>query len=379
MKRFFIVAILISSLLFAVACGDKDTKDKGDTGNTGNTGDTGDTGDTGNTGDTGDTGDTAVECVGISIASLEKVEGMDSYEGTLSKQIGDDTLEDVISFQFYTEDYSPVPELPVGTYDLGTGVNANYNACSECVLIFEDENTKTYFQESGTITITENKAGTIETKGTLTAKLVEVTIAEDYTSTPVEGGGCYEIEGEWDTVCVPECDGKVCGDDGCGGECGEGCGIDEACKEDQTGCVAYECETVTLSTFALGTVSVENNYAQYDAEYDPNTGNDTVADEMILEFYALPTAMSYDLKNTNYADCEQCILVFEDIEYDAETGDATAIGKYYFQQKGTISVESFSNDGKIKGKMENVRLVQVTIDSSYTSTQIGRASCRERV
>ena len=29
--------------------------------------------------------------------------------------------------------------------------------------------------------------------------------------------------------CVPDCDGKSCGDDGCGGECGE-CGLDEVCS-----------------------------------------------------------------------------------------------------------------------------------------------------
>ncbi|HPG36924.1 MAG TPA: hypothetical protein PLG63_11360, partial [bacterium] len=86
----------------------------------------------------------------ISIESMALLQGEDMYEGTLSKQIGDETLEDIISFQFYTEDYSPVPELPAGTYDLGAGVNANFNSCSECVLIFEDDYSKTYFQQSGT-------------------------------------------------------------------------------------------------------------------------------------------------------------------------------------------------------------------------------------
>ncbi|RJO66469.1 MAG: hypothetical protein C4523_12345 [Myxococcales bacterium] len=40
-----------------------------------------------------------------------------------------------------------------------------------------------------------------------------------------EGEICYE-----DACCAPDCDGKTCGDDGCGGSCGE-CETDESCIE----------------------------------------------------------------------------------------------------------------------------------------------------
>ena len=42
---------------------------------------------------------------------------------------------------------------------------------------------------------------------------------------------CFEI------VCEPNCEGKVCGSDGCGGSCGT-CGDDELCSSDQTMCIS---------------------------------------------------------------------------------------------------------------------------------------------
>ncbi|MGC4114211.1 MAG: hypothetical protein QM765_06240 [Myxococcales bacterium] len=43
-------------------------------------------------------------------------------------------------------------------------------------------------------------------------------------------------------VCKPACEGKVCGDDGCGGFCGN-CGTDEACSSDGAKCVSTKPET----------------------------------------------------------------------------------------------------------------------------------------
>jgi len=42
--------------------------------------------------------------------------------------------------------------------------------------------------------------------------------------------------------CVPDCDGKECGDDGCGGTCGEGCGAGKLCMVDQ----CFPCEPSCL-------------------------------------------------------------------------------------------------------------------------------------
>jgi len=46
--------------------------------------------------------------------------------------------------------------------------------------------------------------------------------------------GDVSADGEVDVECIPDCDGKECGDNGCGGECGE-------CQGEQEGCVGGVC------------------------------------------------------------------------------------------------------------------------------------------
>lgn len=398
MKNLFVILMAVT-VIFLVSCGN-DTGDSGNTGDTGNTGDdtgntgtddTGNTGtdndtsDTGNTGDddTADTGDTAVECVGISFENLPLSTQYTGYEGAPTEQIGDPAGQDFISVQFYKEDYSEITELVPGTYNLAEGLNTNYGTCLECVLIYEDiDGTgKTYFQQSGTLTISEIKAGTIESKGTISAKLVEVTInSEDYSSTPVEGGGCYEIEaGAWDNICVPDCTGKICGSDGCGGTCGDGCDAEKTCNAEGTECVDYSCTAITTKDIVLDTADAENNFWMYAGAYDPNTGDTTLDDEFMVQLYAAPVADdSFDLAGTNFIDCNQCLLVREDLEYDESTGDVISIAKAYFQQKGTIAFESFdSATGNVKATLTDVRLVEVTIAEDYTSTPVQGGACLE--
>src|SRR5690606_15895826 len=51
------------------------------------------------------------------------------------------------------------PAAAVGDFDLGSEANLNYASCSECVRVFEDFDGSTiarqYFQESGTLSITD--------------------------------------------------------------------------------------------------------------------------------------------------------------------------------------------------------------------------------
>ncbi len=54
---------------------------------------------------------------------------------------------------------------------------------------------------------------------------------------------CEVLDEEDYCVCVPQCDGKVCGADGCGGSCGE-CGENETCVVDQTSCELCNCDDV---------------------------------------------------------------------------------------------------------------------------------------
>jgi len=391
MKKIFMLLIVISMLLSAVSCGD----DKKDSGNTGNTGDTADADDTGNTGtdddavtddsgnndtDAGNTGDTAVECTGISFDNLALSTRFTGYEGTSTDQIGDPFVQDLIFVQFYKEDYSDITELIPGTYNLAEGLNNNYGTCLECVLVYEDidGDVKTYFQQSGTLTISEIRAGTIESKGTITAKLVEVTI-NDFESTPVEGGGCYEIEtAAWDNICVPDCEGKICGNDGCGGTCGDGCDADKTCNAEGTACADFDCTAITIGAAESVDVMESESYWSYKAVYSPSTG-EAVEDEILVQLFAAPSASdSFDLAGTNYADNDQRILAFEDPVYNG-SGTMTALGKTYFQQKGTISFDSFDPvTGKTVATITDLRLVEVTLESgTYISTPVDGGTCLE--
>ena len=364
MKKFLLLTVVIFSL-FIVSCGDSD-----------DTGDTDDIDNTGSDDDADGTEETVYDCVGISVENITIVAGYSSYEGTTTT--GDEALEDGFSLQFYKEDLSSQDTLTVGTYDLAAGLNANYSSCTECALVYEDltedENgsayAKSFFQMEGSLNITEVKKGTIESKGTLTAKVVEVTIAEGtFESTPVSGGGCYEIQTSWDTICVPDCTDKICGDDGCGGSCGEECGEDLQCSEDGTECIG--CTAITLGDIALQDMGAEEVYWVYGGTFTPNIGDGTIDDALSLQFYAAPEAKEYDLAGTNFATCNECILVFEDA--NAETG---AVARRYFQEKGKITVESFDGPtGNIKTTVTGLQLREATIDTEYTSTFVKNSKC----
>ncbi len=62
--------------------------------------------------------------------------------------------------------------------------------------------------------------------------------------TPCLDGGVEKICVLGDCVCEPDCDGKECGDDGCGGTCGS-CADDDACTLDET-CDAGLCVSTPL-------------------------------------------------------------------------------------------------------------------------------------
>ena len=387
-KLFLIVAVIFS--LFLISCGDSDSGDSGNTGaddtaNTGSDDDTGDTGntgsddDTGNTGNTGSdddgTGEIVYECVGISIENIALNQEYMTYEGSTS--VGDETLEDLFSLQFYKEDLSPQDALTVGTYDLATGLNENYSSCTECTLIYEDlaedgsGYAKYFYQMEGTLEITEVKEGTMESKGTLTAKVVEVTIdGSTYESTPVAGGACYEIETAFDTICIPDCEDKVCGSDGCGGACGDGCEDNEECSEDGTACNA--CTVITLGDVTLGdTTDPEYDFWIYDGLFTPAIGSAELPDNLSIQFYAEHEAKSYDLAGTNFADCTECILVFEDV--DTEAGVTT---RRYFQEKGTLEVTSFEGtSGDVSATLTSLQLREATIDGEYNSTFVPDGKC----
>ncbi len=313
------------------------------------------------------------ECTKIDINDI--VLASTVYEGVPSINIGSETIVDKFSLQFYIDASTVQTELTVGSIDLASDANDNYSTCTECALMFEDYDAeggtiaKYYFQYDGTLDITEVKAGTLESKGTITARLVEVTIESGtYLSTPVAGGACYEITGSWDTICVPDCTDKVCGSNGCGGECGDGCEEGKQCNEDQTACI--DCTVVHISDIASN--------IDYPSVYEGTVVEEIGAafdDLFWIEFYGTQTAGTFDLAGTNYVDCQWCIMIAQD-----NVDDAAATPKSFFQQAGSIVIDELNAVGgemgaESKGRLEGVRLVEVTVASDYTSTPVPGGAC----
>ncbi|HOW50963.1 MAG TPA: hypothetical protein PLV42_02840 [bacterium] len=143
-----------------------------------------------------------IDCTAITIADIvPNIDYPSLYQGVVVEELGD-TFDDLFQIEFYGE------QVP-GTYDL-TGTN--YYDCSQCVVVTQDgvddpaALPKVFFQESGSLVLdaailVDGEMGA-ESKGHLDGvRLVEVTIASDYTSTPVPGGSCLAItEAEWDTM-----------------------------------------------------------------------------------------------------------------------------------------------------------------------------------
>jgi len=314
------------------------------------------------------------ECTAITLSDVAIVNGV--YQAAMSEALGTTDLADLFQIEFYTTDLSALrTDLTVGSYDLASETNDNYATCTECVRVFEDiaaDNSGVaaiYFQYSGAIDITEIGARPLESKGSIHVFVHEVTIdASTYESTPVAGGACYEITGSWDTVCVPSCGDAVCGSDGCGGECGEGCEPGQQCNADQTGCI--DCTAVTIAEIGPN-VDYPSLYQGIVVE----ELGDTFDDLFQIEFYGEQVPGTYDLAGTNYIDCPQCVVVTQD-----SSDDPAALPKMFFQESGSLVLDAATLvDGEMsaesKGHLDGVRLVEVTIASDYTSPPVAGGAC----
>ena len=144
-----------------------------------------------------------------------------------------------LQFEFYADD--------TGTFDLAQGPNTNYSTCNQCVRVFEDTDAsggaqRVFFQTGGTITVagdTPPVSGSALSVTVTDLALVEVTITDgSFVSNEVPGGACLVFPGVTSLstpACEPQCGGKQCGPDGCGGACG-------VCGSEQTCTAAGQCE-----------------------------------------------------------------------------------------------------------------------------------------
>lgn len=329
---------------------------------------------------------TPVTCTGFSIAQDSFRYEYGVYYADITDVLGSDSLKDELVIEFVGhEPEKKIYSLNYDPADPTTYNNGNYATCTECVSVFQDiqssgSPTKRFFQESGTLTIEEidNFHGI---KGTLSAKLVEISLNSDDESVPVTNGACFEIESEseiihFDNLCVPSCktaDGKdkICGSDGCGGICGPNNGICEgenmACSADQTQCVEYSCRQVTvknpMTSLSSTTNQLNNGQFFYISSFQEN-GSETVEHDFWLRFQGA-SMKTTDLSTMSFLDnCKSKPFESGDPTDGWPTNNSVCLYikngvDFYFARKGTI-VTKPNNDGNLEATLSgDIRLVQI--------------------
>jgi hypothetical protein len=94
---------------------------------------------------------------------------------------------DLLTLEFYAPG--------VGTFDLGSGGNANYASCLQCILAYVDEGSgPLFFQSAGSLQVNGDPTSSVLDAELLDVTLVEVTIdPQTLVSTPVTDGDCLHI------------------------------------------------------------------------------------------------------------------------------------------------------------------------------------------
>jgi hypothetical protein len=70
--------------------------------------------------------------------------------------------------------------------------------------------------------------------------------------TTADGESCQPVAGE-ECVCVPDCSGKDCGADGCGGSCGQCSGVNVVCQAGHCGCAGPLCGDACCASYQVCT------------------------------------------------------------------------------------------------------------------------------
>ncbi len=317
--------------------------------------------------------DTPSECTGLSL-DLQHLIPSPEYQHIW--YLGDDPR---FFMQFYFENgYGRMPAA--GTYDLGSDLNMNYKTCTECVSVYQDavnENYTTFFfQESGSLEVESYDENSRRLKGILSAKLVEVAIDDNNNSTPIANGSCIEIEAAaFDSdVCTPQCDGKDCGDDGCGGTCGT-CGHDQGCSTESK-CINLDfsgCVGLSVDWGHMVQYSVDKFYAVNNGGSDPRATIQFAQDINTGKI----TEGTYDLgseKNSNYKTCTECVLIYSDLFVNAS--GYTEYAKKYFQHDGILVVSNVDEENRIKGTL-SARILEATFDDKLMTNFVLGGTCFE--
>ena len=324
-----------------------------------------------------DTTPAPVTCTGFSIDPDSFRYENGEYHATIPDIAdSDESLEDelVIEFRLYDDPQVKTYKLYYDQDDYTSYHNGSYLECDQCVSVFQDikdgKPTKHFFQESGTLEITETDDSN-GIKGSLTAKLVEVTLDKEGESDQVPNGACFEVEGLlFDNICVPNCEGKVCGSDGCGGTCGPNNGVCQgenmACSADQTKCEKYECAQVTVNMLYI--INSSNEKLYYGASFNQTIGSETAENKeaFTLKIRGLSMKKETDLASMSFINNCYASVGGTPVPGQPELSsvcmsvqDKSDGYRFYFPNKGTINITTLDSNGNLSAELSGVRLVEI--------------------
>ncbi len=330
--------------------------------------------------------DTAISCTVVTIKKVSGNAYEDSieYYGIVAESLGSADTSDTVAFFFRSADENLRTTLVKGSYTLGEGVNKKASTCTECIFVMEDydeesgKTGKAYFAESGVFEVTNVAENGVDAEGVLTAKMIQVYLdLASQEAVPVPGGSCLEFKAApWTTACTPDCEGRVCGSDGCGGVCGDGCPEGTQCNTEGTDCIA--CTSFTVNDF----VPVDEWPGQYRAELTANIDGKAGGDALYIDLFNGQELGTYNLAegdNAFYSSCKQCVNLHSDLDSDGG-------GKSYFQQSGTLTITDLLNDNygvmgaHSAGHIDSVRVVEMEVieeNGEYKNLPVPGGACYE--
>ena len=198
-------------------------------------------------------------------------------------------------------------------------------------------------------------------------------------------------------ACVPVCDGKVCGDDGCGGVCGA-CGPGQTCSVDGAACEGVcqpACEGKVCGDDGCGGVcgtcdegadciegachapcdhegfEVEGDVSAYDVEpqllvYSAYQPTEARANYLSLELWgrlgAPTTPGTYEITDAGYDTCATCVLVVTEC-------DDQGCERMFLAQAGELVLTQVGVVGDtLAGELHDVAMVEVDFDPDTWAT-----------
>ena len=314
------------------------------------------------------------ECKEISVEDFELADSR-YVANVKDNAVADKSIPDTVTMSFYDKSgWSLLKYLPEGTFNISSeGYDAPFKLKIDMCEDFENQKcTRHYYLEQGTMTIETAEKNRLGSVGSASVKLVN----EEY-------GFCYEINDmTWNTLCKPDCTDRICGNDGCGGSCGE-CGDGMTCSEDQTECVPYGCTKIKeLTTYDA------MHYSYYDEIektylYTPNTGKKTGDYLDMLHFYIISLAdirynHDYELPVDEEDGLRINMYIEEDYGYYTNWG--YDYSKLYHIENGTInfeSIDSITSPYLIKAEIRDLRFVEVEKDKDGDYVKVDGGSCIE--